>query len=158
MANLDLETEPTLEIGPRRVKWLWHLQDLGEGCVELLTLTVTHDREAKTYYAMVDVERRGPRSVVLDVGGAVTLCRERTDRYSERHLHLLAQLAVNDLRAIVANPYPDDNPITSPGYRSRDSILAMLAPSDRSCGCSGMHHRPGCPVYAAQIEEKRTAR
>lgn len=131
-----IDNEPTRDSKTRRIEFTWDLQDLGDDVTEQLVLSASHDSDRKCFYATLGQQKveQTPtsRCVSFEVFGGVTLTREPVARFSQKRLDEFADAALTALRAT-----------------ADERVAALLAPSDRSCGCKGMYHVTGCEVYAA---------
>lgn len=131
-----IDNEPERDSKNRTVDFAWDLQDIGDNVTERLVLSASHDSDRKCFYATLRQQKceQTPTSfrVSFEIFGGVTLSREPVARFNQKRLDEFADAALALLRAT-----------------EDEGVAALLVPSDRSCGCKGMHHNAGCEVYAA---------
>lgn len=139
-----IDNEPARSSRDRSIEFAWELQDLGDGVRELLVLSASHDSDRKCFYASVHQQKSdGAGRISFAVFGGVTLTREPVARFNQKRLDEFANTTLAALRASDIDGSPD--------------LAALLIPSDRSCGCTGMHHAAGCEVYAAEVRKRNGA-
>ena len=136
-----LNTLPVRVDSERRISFEWTLQAPSDTVREVATLTVSHDRQRKqlTGYLARDWREdtgRGWRHSIELGGPAVNLAPWPQARFSQKRLEEYAVQALDAIREKAAEP----------------KVVEVMTPSDRSCGCTEMHHRSGCPVYAAKVQ------
>lgn len=139
-----IDNEPARDSKNRSIDFVWPLQDLGEDVTEQLVLSASHDGDRKCFYATLHQQTHeqtphGSRIGFMIFGG-VTVAREPVARFNQKRLDEFADTTLAALRASDVNGTPE--------------VAALLTPSDRSCGCTGMHHKAGCEVYAASVRAR----
>lgn len=141
-----LTTEPTRVTGERRISFEWVLQSPRPNVTQVATLSISHDKQRGILSAFFSRDWREQRGSgwrhSVEVGGpGVSIPPWPIQRFSAKRLEEYAGAALAAIRSMT-----DD-----------EKVIAVLTPSDRSCGC-GIDHEAYCPVYVAEVDAKRAKR
>lgn len=141
-----LSTDPVIEVGDRSIEVTWVLNEISEKVTEVVVLYVGHNKDRKRFFATLNQEKRGKRESgfscrSFSVFGGANIASAPVARFSMKALTEFSRVALDRLAALAAE--------------GNEKVVALLTPSDRSCGCDDMHHEAGCEVYAASVRAGR---
>lgn len=131
-----LGTDPAIDVGDRNIEVTWVLNVISEKVTEVVVLSVGHDKDRKRFFATLGQEKRGVRSRSFAIFGGMTVATAPVARFSMKALTEFSRVALDRLAHLAGE--------------GNEKVVALLTPSDRSCGCDDMYHEAGCEVYAAE--------